>query len=221
MSIRTLLRRLIGRTENNRDFFGRVFEKNAWGGIFSRSGTGSEGQPAKQKVEVLTDLLNRYGIRTVLDIGCGDFYWMRELVDRVDCYLGLDIVPRLVENNRARYGSEKVDFRDLDLTRETIDAIGDERRWDLVVCVDVIGHLSNAEVSSLLQVLVRDLNFRYLLLTNRRDAQSLLYLTREKTRHEGIDIEKHPVFLEAKFVKLLEVPALYPGDTFNLYKKEF
>jgi len=132
--------------------------------------------------------------------------------------VGLDIVPGLIENNRSLYGSEKVEFRDVDLTRETIDAISDERHWDLVVCVDVIGHLLNAEVSSLLRVLVHDLNFRYLLLTNRRDGQSLQYLTREKTRHEGIDVEKHPIFREGRFVRLAGIPALYPGDSFDFYE---
>lgn len=98
----------------------------------------------------------RLEVRSLLDIPCGDFYWM----DKVDLagidYIGADIVPELIEQNRREYPGRY--FSTLDLTSSKLP------RVDLVLVRDCLGHLSNANVSLALKNL-RASGSRYLLAT--------------------------------------------------------
>jgi hypothetical protein len=208
--------KLCGESENQA-FFRRIFLNNSWGGDHSRSGRGSEGRFAKQKIEILNAIIGAYSIRTLLDIGCGDFYWMRYIAPKLDRYLGLDIVPEITNANIRAYGTGTVQFRSVDLTSEGREETA-RSQWDLTLCVDVFGHLTNREVSTLLSYLVDEIKTRYLLVTNRRDLDSCRYLAREKSRHEGIDIEVHSTFIRGDFEKVIQIPALYPNDWFDLYR---
>lgn len=200
-----------------RPFFTEVYVNNAWGGAASRSGRGSEGEFAAQKVALFADLVPRLEIRSLIDLGCGDFHWMREVAPLLERYHGVDVVAELIEANRARYGSGRVTFQCLDLSRRADQKKLEPKRADLVSCLDVIGHMRNAEVESLLRFMLRDLDARYLLVANRRDELSAEYLVREKSRYEGIDIEHHPVFLRRAPRRVLQLRALYPGDWYDVY----
>ena len=204
-------------TTHNREFFREVYRRNTWNGERSRSGPGSEGAFAQRKVEVLRQWIETYKIRSLLDIGCGDFYWMRDLVPLLDVYAGVDIVPELIAENNRLYATARVSFHEVDLTVERASAHLPQKEWDLITCLDVFGHLLNDEVLRLLTFLTRSSGARYLLITNRRDASSAAYLNREKSREEGIDTECHPVFQQSGFRRIAETPALYPNDFFDLY----
>jgi hypothetical protein len=92
------------------------------------------------------------------------------------------------------------------------------RQVDLVVCFDVFGHLLNAEVDSMLSCIFDHLDASFLLVSNRRDAHSMDYLRREKTRNEGIDLERHRLFAGRHPNRMKEIPALCLNDFFDLYK---
>lgn len=77
-------------------------------------------------------------IRTMLDIPCGDFAWMRHTDLDVD-YTGADVVPALVNENQKRYGSEKRRFVLLDATRDPLPGV------DLVLCRDLLIHLGTRD----------------------------------------------------------------------------
>jgi hypothetical protein len=201
----------------NKEFFREVYRHNTWKGEHSRSGPGSEGAFAAKKAEILRQWIGSHRVRSLLDIGCGDFYWMREIVPLLDVYVGVDIVPELIAENSRFYGADKVTFLELDLTVPGAAARLPRNNWDLITCVDVFGHLVNDEVSRLLGFLTQSAGARYLLVTNRRDADSSAYLSREKSRDEGIDIEFHPIFQQSAFRRTAEMAALYPGDFFDLY----
>jgi len=59
-------------------------------------------------------------------------------------YIGLDIVPEMIENNQRSYGSEKINFLKLDITRERLP------RGDLLFCRDCLFHLSFKDIFSFL-----------------------------------------------------------------------
>ncbi len=199
------------------DFFGHVYESNFWGGQSSRSGLGSEGAFAQQKIAIIKDIATNFGAATILDLGCGDFYWMRELTPHFRRYHGVDIVDALIGSNRSRFGSERVSFQCLDLSDPRQHELLAMRDADLIVCLDVFGHLLNSEVDSLLRLILHGLNGKLFLVTNRREPGSADYLRREKTRHEGIDLEQHPLFVKHGPRRVKQVPGLYPNDFFDLY----
>ena len=199
------------------EFFAHVYENNYWGGQASRSGVGSEGAFAEQKVAIIEEIAADFAVSSILDLGCGDVHWMRELQPHFRRYHGVDIVEPLIASNQSRFGSERVSFQCLDLSDPRQQARLAIRDPDLVVCLDVFGHLLNTEVDSLLRLIIEGLNAKLFLVTNRREPGSADYLKREKSRHEGIDLEHHPVFVRRGPRRVKQVPGLYPNDWFDLY----
>ncbi|MES9807375.1 class I SAM-dependent methyltransferase [Streptomyces cinereoruber] len=126
--------------------FTEVFRTNHWGSPESFSGPGSELRQTEAVRGVLASVLARYPIRTVTDAGCGDVNWIRHVdgFDRLDAYVGLDVVPDLVQLNQKRYGSEQMSFRQADLSRDAIPAA------DLVLTRDCMVHLTHHEVLAFL-----------------------------------------------------------------------
>jgi Methyltransferase domain len=119
------------------DRFREAYRSGAW--VLSKdqlspSGQGSEASATRTMVEALPALLARLGCETLLDVGCGDWNWMREV--RLPCdYVGIDIVPEVIQANR-RYERAGVEF-------EVGDAIeGPLPEADVVLCREVLFHLS-------------------------------------------------------------------------------
>ncbi|MFF9473255.1 class I SAM-dependent methyltransferase [Streptomyces roseolus] len=126
--------------------FTEVFRTNHWGSPESVSGPGSELRQTEAVRGALTSVLARYPIRTITDAGCGDVNWIRHVdgFDRLDAYVGLDVVPDLIELNQKRYGSERMSFQQADLSRAEIPAA------DLVLTRDCMVHLTHHEVLAFL-----------------------------------------------------------------------
>ncbi|MEU7697398.1 class I SAM-dependent methyltransferase [Streptomyces sp. NPDC039028] len=133
-------------TQNAETIFTEVFRTNHWGSPESASGPGSELRQTEAVRGALASVLARYPIRTVTDAGCGDVNWIRHVdgFDRVDAYVGLDVVPDLVQLNQKRYGSERMSFQQADLSRDGIPAA------DLVLTRDCMVHLTHHEVLAFL-----------------------------------------------------------------------
>ncbi|GAB4115186.1 MAG: class I SAM-dependent methyltransferase [Acidobacteriota bacterium] len=121
--------------------FTRIYERCFWGEPDSVSGPGSVPEQTRVLIRELPPLLSRLGVRTLLDIPCGDFNWMRELELELDWYVGGDIVAALIASNQQRYGRPGREFRRLDLTRDSLP------RADLILCRDCLVHLSFADIA--------------------------------------------------------------------------
>lgn len=99
------------------------------------SGTGSSLQATAELREELPALVRRLEVTSVLDVGCGDFTWM-QYVDLGCPYIGVDIVPSVIDQNTRLYGSDHRTFL-------TCDAVADDLpAADLVLCREVLFHLS-------------------------------------------------------------------------------
>jgi SAM-dependent methyltransferase len=128
--------------------FQEAFRTNLWGGA-SRSGHGASlAQTAWIRAWIPT-LCERLGVRRLLDIPCGDFSWMAEVDLRGASYVGGDLVPEIVERNRARYGRPDREFMELDLTGSVLPPA------DLLVCRDCLVHLSHAHARAALANVAR------------------------------------------------------------------
>ena len=92
---------LLLRMRSTEDVFTDIYKKNRWYGTESVSGLGSESSQTQIISRAIPELIVEYGIRTVHDIPCGDFFWMSRIdLGEVD-YLGSDIVGELIESKRA------------------------------------------------------------------------------------------------------------------------
>ena len=123
--------------------FTRIHDEHIWGGV-SKSGTGSDiSQTGVVRAE-LPKLLKRLGVTSILDIPCGDLHWISRVVfDPNMKYIGADIVPRLIEENRQR-NIPNAEFEVLDIVVDLLP------RTDLVFVRDLFGHLADDEIQKAL-----------------------------------------------------------------------
>lgn len=120
--------------------FARIFKDNRWGSEESASGVGSTLSQTLHLRPGLTYAFRKHNINRLVDAPCGDFNWMKEIVDQFDYYVGVDIVPELIERNNRLFRSTKVRFQQGDLVRDVLPLA------DAILCRDCLVHLSFADI---------------------------------------------------------------------------
>jgi SAM-dependent methyltransferase len=100
----------------------------------SSSGRGSEAESTGSLVRELPVLLDNLGCRTLLDVGCGDWNWMKEM-SLPPRYIGVDIVEEVIAANR-KYESEGVIFKVMNAVEEELPLA------DVILCREMLFHLS-------------------------------------------------------------------------------
>jgi hypothetical protein len=142
------------------DSFDFIYRTAAWrlDDGQSLSGPGSDLQSTEDLREMLPLVLNRLGVRVLLDAGCGDFNWMQTV--ELSCkYIGSDIVSSLIETNQATYGNANRMFVCADIIRDALPAA------DAVICRELLFHLNYEQCYRALENLVAT-GARYYLLTS-------------------------------------------------------
>jgi SAM-dependent methyltransferase len=136
--------------------FSRIFRDHSWGGV-SRSGPGSDLIQLETYLAILQACLRRPDVNRVVDVGCGD--WTASSVidwSGID-YLGIEIVPELVQLLTDKYANEQIGFQSADaLETKGLSA-------DLCIVKEVLQHWSNDSVHRFLAMLK---NFKFALITN-------------------------------------------------------
>lgn len=128
------------RPRRRQDVFSTIYRDNSWNDPESRSGAGSNLEQTAAVRRELPRLLSDLSAATLLDAPCGDFRWLSE-VDLGDVrYTGVDIVPALIEQNAAAYGTEHRTFGVADVVATPLPAA------DVILCRDCLVHLSFADV---------------------------------------------------------------------------
>lgn len=125
--------------------FAEIYRENKWveRPDNPKSGAGSTLDATMTVRSELPVIFRKLGIRTLVDVGCGDFAWMHE-VKPLPRYIGIDIVEPVIIENRKKYGDQGVSFLCLDATKAAIP------RCDAILCREVLFHLSFADIKSLL-----------------------------------------------------------------------
>ena len=140
--------------------FSNIFTKDLWQSNRkykeSKSGAGSFLKNTKNVRNDLPDLLNKYDIKSMLDIPCGDMNWISKLNLNVD-YVGADIVPELIEENKRNYPDKN--FKVLDVVNDPLPEM------DLILCRDCFVHLP-LEYIKLAIDNIRKSGIKYMLVTS-------------------------------------------------------
>jgi len=119
--------------------FNKIIRTNHWAGMQSISGTGSDLTQTETLRQALPILFQDYNIKSILDIPCGDFYWMKEVDLSGISYNGADIVQDIIDMN-TKYSKENIKFEKLDLTKDLLPTS------DLIICRDCFVHLSFGDI---------------------------------------------------------------------------
>lgn len=144
--------------------FSAIYENASWGknkeGI-GCSGSGSSAETTTAYRVYLQEFIKTANIKSVVDIGCGDWEFSR-LIDWKDThYTGYDVVKSVIENNCKMYSKPTISFVNENFLKADLPAA------DLLICKDVLQHLSNEEIVAFLPQLKK---FKHCLITN--DIQS-------------------------------------------------
>jgi Methyltransferase domain len=119
------------------EIFRTIYREERWGGYdesIPASGSGSAEQAVTRLREMLPKVLHTLDVSTMLDAPCGDLNWMRPADLPLEKYIGVDIVPELVEHAR-RIARGVGEFKIADITVDPLP------RADLIFCRDCLGHL--------------------------------------------------------------------------------
>jgi hypothetical protein len=112
----------------------------------SASGPHGTNQATAPFREMLLATLRQHDIRTVLDLGCGDWNWMRQVgfphplgsTERTISYQGWDAHEGMMVRLNETYGGPHVSFHTKDITTEEYP------RVDLIIARSVLFHIDAA-----------------------------------------------------------------------------
>ncbi len=127
--------------------FSEIYKiRGYWGSTDSASGPGSTLAYTANLRRHLPQLFKDFNITSVYDAPCGDFNWMRHVIEKTSItYHGADIVPAIVDKLQRRYATSRVSFRCADITLNKFPKV------DLWFCRDCLFHLSNRDIILALQ----------------------------------------------------------------------
>ncbi|GAA4318385.1 class I SAM-dependent methyltransferase [Pontixanthobacter gangjinensis] len=198
-----------------KDAMEQVYSKNLWGGNKSEfySGIGSHHpEIIEPYIEKVTSFLRSFeNPPVVCDLGCGDFNVGKELLDYAGKYIAVDIVEPLIRHNSENFSRENLEFRCLDIAKDELPT------GDIAILRQVLQHLSNTEIQSILKKL-RD--FKYLILTEHLPEADFIpnmdIISGQGSRlkkQSGVDLLVPPFLWEVKEEKPLLTINLedYPG----------
>jgi SAM-dependent methyltransferase len=182
------MRRAVGKADHAR-IFDEHYKSNLW--IGGGSGSGSTPEITAEYRDFLAAFLRDYKIKSVVDLGCGDWQFSK-LIDwsGID-YTGID-VSGVVLANTKKYARPGVRFMQADGSRQELP------QADLLIAKDVLQHWSNADVSKLIPKLTK---FKYALITN--GSHEIAKIQNENTSTGGcrpVDLTAPPFNIKGEYI---------------------
>jgi len=118
-------------------------------------------------VKNFTKIINKYDINSIIDMPCGDFLWIKEIIKNKNIeYLGIDIVEELIEENKKKYQDKKIKFECHDIVNfSTI------KELDLILIRDLFIHIKNSEIKKIIHN-IKNMNFKYVMLNSYNNKEN-------------------------------------------------
>lgn len=187
------------------DVFDEIYRKKLWGGDSELcSGSGSRGAAARQYVDAVTTFINGHSVDSILDIGCGDFYIGKAIIEQLERrvnYIGVDVSLYVTAYNREHYSIPNVSFVCLDAAKDELP------RADICLIRQVFQHLSNQQTSAILGKLT---SFKWVLITEHYpDDDRLVIENLDKPHGEDTRLrENSAVYIDRPPFKMKDVKTL-------------
>ena len=158
---RNAFTRFVVEMRSTKGVFDDIYRSNQWGGERGAiySGPGSRGEMAKLYIDAVGAFVMQNGVKSIVDIGCGDFYIASQILDRVGgdiSYVGLDAAKAVIESNNARFARDRVVFHWADAAKDNLPEA------DLCLIRQVLQHLSNRKIAA---ILVKLKHFKWAIIT--------------------------------------------------------
>ncbi|MFH0735208.1 MAG: class I SAM-dependent methyltransferase [bacterium] len=123
-----------------KDTFLYIYQNNHWNAESSKSGAGSDNIQTEAIKRELPGLIEKFNIKTMLDLPCGDFNWLNNVTLNLQSYIGGDIVKEIIDTNIKLYQNPNRRFLELNIITDTLPDS------DLLFCRDCLVHFSNEDI---------------------------------------------------------------------------
>ena len=163
-------------------------------------------------MNLLVSLIVYNDIHKITEIGCGDFWIMRQVLDFLSKnnysynYDGIDVVDDLIEYNKNRFGSENIKFQCMDAA----DISTSLPEGDLIIIRQVLQHLCNSDIK---EILNKTKTFKFVFVTEHiYEGNSVVYNIENPgsgdirlSHRSGVYLEHLP-YNYKNIVHLLKIP---------------
>jgi SAM-dependent methyltransferase len=164
--------------------FSRVYEEDIWEG---GSGRGSTPDNTKDYRECLEAFIRGEDIKSVVDLGCGDWQFSQHVDWQGASYHGVDTVPSVMRQNQERFGS-RASFSCLDISTAPLP------QGELVILKDVLQHWPT---KTIVDFLPRLSQYKWALVTNCGTENDSLNSDVAMTGYRPLDLRLEPFNVKA------------------------
>jgi SAM-dependent methyltransferase len=154
-------------TPSNAYVFADIYKRGEWGKDESghgNSGTGSDPEIAKPYIEFLQSYLATHNIKSVVDLGCGDWRIGKSVNWDGIQYTGIDVVDSVVQANIEKFSAPNITFIVADGTNIELPSA------DLLICKEVLQHLPFQDIH---QIVAQFGKFKHCIVVNDVDPATL------------------------------------------------
>lgn len=151
------------------NIFTFIYENNLWGnnGNDHYSGSSGDGSSIDFNIDTYVPFLKHFitvnKIKTVVDLGCGDFLCGKAIYDNLDVtFTGYDTYKKIIDYLPMEYPMPKYNFIHADFYTNRDVIIG----GDLCILKDVLQHWNLYQIYNFLDHLIQTKKFKFILICN-------------------------------------------------------
>ena len=139
--------------------FSKIYKDSSWNknSLNFNSGPGSHN---KKLVAPYVKFVNLFlldkKLKSIIDLGCGDFNVGKNIYKNVNKYYAFDIVPDLIKTNKKKFNDKKIVFECKNFIDDSLP------KADGVIIRQVLQHLDN---KSIIKILNKIKSYKYAIIT--------------------------------------------------------
>lgn len=189
--------------------FSEIYERGRWNQDgFSKSG--SQYWYTKKYIEFLQDFIQKHNIRTIVDVGCGDFQTLRYIDLRGIQYMGYDVVRFVIDRNNRLFATPSIIFIQADALEVDLP------KADLLLCKDVLAHLPNSDI---IQLAKQFYKFKHCLITNDIKINGIAMPKNHNINrggHRPLELSKPPFNFKGESALIYSASAIQTKQIFHI-----
>lgn len=201
---------------STKEIFSKIYKDSLWGkkSFGFNSGPGSHNNELVIPfLEFVNSFIIKKEIKTIVDLGCGDFNIGKYIFKNVNEYFAIDIVPDLIDYNKKVFKNPKIQFECKDFIKDSIP------KADCVILRQVLQHLNNGSIIKILEKLK---SYNYVIVTEHVPSTNFVPNIDKKTGpttrlefNSGINIETQP--FNFKYISKKEIN-LFDNELGGIHK---
>jgi len=160
---------------NHKDIFSNIYKNCEWGNDKNEIYDGSSGfgssleMTEKLYIPFLQHFIDSNKINSICDLGCGSSAYLKKFLNSLSniSYIGYDIYGDVINFNNLYFkNNANFDFITLDILKQKNEI----KKADLFLIKDVFHHWSNNDIIQFMDYFIKNINYRYILITNSCDT---------------------------------------------------